>query len=198
MAVSKRLRFEILRRDNHACKYCGRTPPEITLTVDHVVPVALGGSDEPGNLVAACEDCNGGKSSVPAGAPLIDDVAQSALRWSAAMQLVAEERKTAAEERRELHSWFNWVWITAAEDYRLINQWHPDGPDVPPDWIDTVAKFLAAGLSQEDIQRLTRVAMRSRVGSAGKWKYFCGCCWTEIRKMQQRAMEILAEQEGAK
>ncbi|MEU5976310.1 hypothetical protein [Streptomyces sp. NPDC047315] len=23
MAVSKRLRYEILRRDNHACRYCG-------------------------------------------------------------------------------------------------------------------------------------------------------------------------------
>lgn len=25
MSVSKRLRFEILRRDNHACRYCGAT-----------------------------------------------------------------------------------------------------------------------------------------------------------------------------
>lgn len=23
MAISKRLRYEILRRDNHACRYCG-------------------------------------------------------------------------------------------------------------------------------------------------------------------------------
>lgn len=23
------------------------------------------------------------------------------------------------------------------------------------------------------------------------WKYFCGCCWTRIRKMQNRAAEIV-------
>lgn len=67
MTVSKRLRFEILRRDNHACRYCGGVAPDATITVDHVVPVALGGSDDPSNLVAACKDCNAGKSSVPAG-----------------------------------------------------------------------------------------------------------------------------------
>lgn len=59
MAVSKRLRYEILRRDNHTCRYCGATAPDVKLTVDHVVPVALGGSDVPTNLVAACDACNG-------------------------------------------------------------------------------------------------------------------------------------------
>lgn len=43
MAVSKRLRFEVLRRDNHACRYCGATPPDVVLTIDHVVQTALGG-----------------------------------------------------------------------------------------------------------------------------------------------------------
>ena len=61
MAVSKRTRFEVLRRDNHACRYCGRTAPEVKLTLDHVVPVSLGGTDDPDNLVAACHDCNSGE-----------------------------------------------------------------------------------------------------------------------------------------
>ncbi|MGW6578921.1 HNH endonuclease [Streptomyces globisporus] len=63
MAVSKRLRYEILRRDKHACRYCGATAPDVPLRVDHVIPVALGGSDAPENLVAACEPCNSGKTS---------------------------------------------------------------------------------------------------------------------------------------
>lgn len=41
MSVSKRLRFEVLRRDNHTCRYCGSSAPEVKLTIDHVVPVAL-------------------------------------------------------------------------------------------------------------------------------------------------------------
>lgn len=91
MAVSRRLRFEILRRDGHTCRYCGSRAPEVQLTVDHVVPVTLGGSDEPSNLVAACTSCNAGKSSVPAGAPLVDQVTEDALRWSRAMVQAAEE-----------------------------------------------------------------------------------------------------------
>lgn len=34
MAVSKRTRYEVLRRDNHACRYCGASAPEVKLTVD--------------------------------------------------------------------------------------------------------------------------------------------------------------------
>ena len=58
MPLTKRIRFEILKRDNHTCRYCGASAPEATLTVDHVLPLALGGTDQPNNLVAACKDCN--------------------------------------------------------------------------------------------------------------------------------------------
>lgn len=62
--ISARLRFEILRRCNFACYYCG-TPAALGLKVlhiDHVIPVALGGTNDPWNLVAACWDCNAGKA----------------------------------------------------------------------------------------------------------------------------------------
>jgi hypothetical protein len=63
--ISAGLRFEILRRCNFACYYCG-VPAAMgvkVLHVDHVVPVALGGTNDPWNLVAACWDCNAGKAS---------------------------------------------------------------------------------------------------------------------------------------
>lgn len=31
--ISKRLRYEILRRDDHQCRYCGATAPHTPLTV---------------------------------------------------------------------------------------------------------------------------------------------------------------------
>lgn len=61
MAISKRLRFEILRRDGFKCRYCHGA--EVLLTVDHVTPISLGGTDHPSNLVACCDDCNTGKAS---------------------------------------------------------------------------------------------------------------------------------------
>lgn len=62
MAMSVRRRYEVLRRCNFACIYCGLPAPITTLHVDHVIPRALGGDDEPWNLVAACRDCNLGKT----------------------------------------------------------------------------------------------------------------------------------------
>jgi 5-methylcytosine-specific restriction endonuclease McrA len=60
--IPQDLRFTILRRDGFKCRYCGATPQEKELTVDHVKSVADGGPlTDPKNLVTACKDCNGGK-----------------------------------------------------------------------------------------------------------------------------------------
>lgn len=89
MALSRRLRFEVLRRDGHACRYCGAMAPDVKLTVDHVVPVALGGSDEPRNLVTACVDCNNGKTSTQPDSEIVEDIAADALRWKRALEAAA-------------------------------------------------------------------------------------------------------------
>src|SRR5690349_2887498 len=91
MAVSKRTRYEVLRRDNHACCYCGQMAPDVKLTVDHVVPVSLGGSDKPDNLVAACKDCNAGKASTSPTEELVAQVGEDDIRWAAAIQRAAEK-----------------------------------------------------------------------------------------------------------
>lgn len=56
-------RYEILKRDNFTCRYCGRKPPDVKLQVDHHFPRSLGGGDERINLVASCQQCNIGKSN---------------------------------------------------------------------------------------------------------------------------------------
>lgn len=63
--LSKRTRFEVFKRDGFRCVYCGRTPVDGPLHVDHVVAVANGGTSDPANLVTACGTCNLGKSDVP-------------------------------------------------------------------------------------------------------------------------------------
>lgn len=64
MTLSKRTRFEVLKRDGFRCRYCGTSSLSALLHVDHVIPRAEGGSDDPTNLVAACAACNLGKSDV--------------------------------------------------------------------------------------------------------------------------------------
>lgn len=110
MAISRRLRYEILRRDNHTCRYCGGSAPDVKLTVDHVVPLALGGGDDPTNLATACQACNAGKSSSAPDAPLVDDVRQDALRWGRAIELAAETRRAKRSERGDYVRKFDHAW----------------------------------------------------------------------------------------
>lgn len=76
--VSNKTRFEVLRRDGFKCRYCGRSAPEVILNVDHIVPVEQGGTNDIGNLVTACFECNNGKSARPVLMSGGDVVAQSA------------------------------------------------------------------------------------------------------------------------
>jgi hypothetical protein len=60
--ISKRLRFEIFKRDSFKCQYCGLSAPDVLLEVDHIIPVKEKGSNDPTNLITSCKDCNKGKS----------------------------------------------------------------------------------------------------------------------------------------
>jgi len=65
MALSVRTRFEVFKRDDFTCRYCGGKSPTVVLEVDHIVPKAEGGSDDLMNLATSCWACNSGKSCVP-------------------------------------------------------------------------------------------------------------------------------------
>lgn len=60
--ISKRLRFDVLSRDQFRCVYCGVGPQGARLQVDHKIPKSKGGTNNIHNLVTACLDCNLGKS----------------------------------------------------------------------------------------------------------------------------------------
>jgi hypothetical protein len=186
MAVSKRLRYEVLRRDNFACRYCGATAPEARLVVDAVVPDALGGSHkDPANLVTACEPCNNGKSATPPDAATIADVAQDALRWSRAMAAAAEitlardEEVTGAQER------FAEVW----------DAWtYGDGKlPVPrdPGWRESVSSLMAAGLPMPVLEECIGIAMRRRrVTPDNTFRYMCGVAWKKVGELQALARDL--------
>ena len=54
----------ILARDGHCCVYCGMHLRRSTVSLDHLIPVILGGLDMPSNLVSACKDCNDSKQNL--------------------------------------------------------------------------------------------------------------------------------------
>lgn len=59
--LSKKIRFEVFKRDKFTCQYCGRMSPDVILEVDHMNPVAQGGDNDILNLITSCRDCNRGK-----------------------------------------------------------------------------------------------------------------------------------------
>lgn len=56
--ISDTVRFMVYRRDGWACRTCGSCD---YLTLDHIYPWSLGGSDGPENLQTLCQSCNSRK-----------------------------------------------------------------------------------------------------------------------------------------
>jgi len=189
MAIGSRLRFEILRRDGFACRYCGARPEDGgELVVDHVLPVALGGSDQPENLVAACAVCNSGKASVPLDAVTVAEVNADALAYGAALrQAVAEFMIDRAQIDAQLASfdeeWCSWRGGSSGEVAPR------DG-----DWRESVERFLALGVPLAELERLVRLAMsRPSMPMDKVWRSFCKKAWDAVDEIQQRAVVIVAE-----
>jgi hypothetical protein len=116
MALSVRTRFEVFKRDGFCCQYCGRKSPEVVLEVDHIVPLARGGSDDPINLITSCWDCNHGKAAVPLAETLTgeDPHDKAVMLLERERQLEEYNQVIAADrERRDQQGWALWrYWQT--------------------------------------------------------------------------------------
>lgn len=189
MAVSKRTRYEVLRRDNHACRYCGAMAPEAELTVDHVMPKALGGSDAPDNLVAACRDCNAGKSSTMPDDPLVADVSQRAVEWGKAIAdynraQMGDRRKRATYVRRFEKAWNNWTFRDRAGDRHHLPK--------PSDWEPTIWQFYGLGLPILELEDAVKIACGNQMVAEDRtFRYMCGVLWNKVNDMHEGAKSIL-------
>ncbi len=64
--MTKKLRQDILNRDNYTCQECGNSTlkePNLLLEIDHVKPVSKGGLTEMDNLRTLCWKCNRAKGN---------------------------------------------------------------------------------------------------------------------------------------
>lgn len=181
MAVSKRTRFEVLKRDNYTCRYCRSA--ENPLTIDHVLPVALGGSDKPDNLVAACRDCNAGKSSTSPDDALVADVSEDAIRWAKAVKMAHEHELMKRDQRDDyvrqfLDAWDKWGWSDSlpSDWEESVMRWHRDG--VPIDML-TDSVFIAWG--------------KSYISDYRRFSYMAGVLKHKMADLHEKAREIFEE-----
>lgn len=175
--ISRSLRFEILRRDNHTCRYCGAKAPDVELQVDHVLPVALGGTNDPTNLTTACRDCNSGKGSTSPDAETVAQVDADAERWSEIMQRAAELERGERVDTADHVARVRYLWAEIV--------YYPS--KLPHDTDMSILTFMKAGLDVEDM----RYAIEQAAKAGKDWRYFCGICWNLIRRRQEIARELM-------
>lgn len=171
-SVSKRIRFEVFKRDNFECQYCGRTPPAVTLECDHIFPIALGGTDEIDNLTTACMDCNRGKSAVP---------------LSSIPQSLSEKSAETAEREAQLRGYYE---IMEARKQRLEDDiWRVvdalwDAQECSNAEYSSIKRLIERGgvylvLDAADITRAANVRGRRQ------FLYFCKVCWNKISEAER-------------
>lgn len=174
-AISKKTRFDVFKRDAFKCQYCGASPPEVLLEVDHVIPVSIGGQNDLDNLITSCQSCNSGKSNRS-----LEDIPKS----------LKEKTKEVAEREQQLRAYYD---IMEARRQRIEQE----------EW--EIAEILFPGCSVEGIKRGWLSSIRSFVEKLGfhetldaaeiakdkyptlrqrLFLYFCGICWNKIRRAQ--------------
>lgn len=171
--MSKKLRFDVFKRDRFTCQYCGAHPPGVLLHVDHIVPVSSGGEDAIDNLITACQPCNLGK-----GAGDLKAIPKS----------LADKARDVAELEEQLRGYQE---ILQAQRDRLEDEMWRVAEEIEPgsskagmsrDWLASIRKFISA-LGVHEVLDATEIA-RARYPYGGKrtFLYFCGVCWNKIRQ----------------
>lgn len=56
--IPPEVRKYVFQRDKYQCQSCGKTKLETQLTIDHIIPLARGGSNDISNLHTLCLICN--------------------------------------------------------------------------------------------------------------------------------------------
>ena len=173
-SISKKLRFEVFKRDEFRCVYCGKTPPEITLEIDHIEPVSKGGKNDINNLVSACFDCNRGKRNIR--------LTKVPNKTSENIAILKEQEDQLKEYRKLIKK----ITRRVNSDIKIINNAYSEAY---PGWelsesfkVGSIKKFLSL-LPREEIVEALNIAI-SRFGNNRDrvLSYFCGICWRKIKK----------------
>jgi hypothetical protein len=90
MTITNKQRFEVFKKYNFTCQYCGRHTPEVILEIDHIIPKSKGGTDDIDNLTVSCFECNRGKSGT-----LLDNVLKGRDIHSETLLLAEREMQLA-------------------------------------------------------------------------------------------------------
>lgn len=173
IGMSKKLRFDVFKRDLFACQYCGATPSEtVVLEVDHIHPVAGGGTNDIDNLVTACFACNRGK-----GAALLTSVPMG----------LAEKAEQTMEREAQLRGFYDVLeGVKQRKDEELwsiadIYMERYGDDDILRSRLASIRSFLGR-LNYYEVQEAMEIATNKFSSKRQAFSYFCGICWRKVKR----------------
>lgn len=175
IAISKKTRFDVFKRDGFCCQYCGSTPPDVILHVDHINPAAGGGNNNADNLVTSCVACNLGKGATPL------SVVPKSLKDRALEVAEREEQirgySAILQDRADRIEDQAWMVAAALEGKDFLESYNRAK-------LASIKRFaermpLALMLEAAEVTRARWVSTGERA-----FRCFCGICWARIREAE--------------
>ena len=170
--ISKKLRFEIFKRDGFACAYCGKTPPNATLEIDHIDPFSKGGECCIDNYITACFDCNRGKSNI---------------KLTVIPNKISENLEILKAKEEQLKEYRKFIKSIKVRKTRDINKIAKIYSEYFKHWklnnkfkTNTIGMFLEK-LPLHEVEESMEMAVSKMDDCDTSIKYFCGICWNKIK-----------------
>ena len=181
MPLRPLMRFEVFKRDDFTCRYCGRKTPEAVLEVDHVIPVSAGGTDDIENLITACSACNIGKGArLLTQLPNVPDIHERAVELAEQERQLAEYNHWRAKQREREN----------AAIQSLADLWHAawGGSVDQHRWSDASVRRFLRRLAPDDVLDVIEYVLDAARDPAGRieyedhaWRIVCALCWRKIK-----------------
>lgn len=169
--ISKKLRFEIFKRDSFTCAYCGNKPPLVVLEIDHIVPVSKNGLSDLDNLITSCFDCNRGKSNIE-----LSNIPASILDKH---EIAKEKEEQYLAYKKQLLKIEKRIKKEIEEVANTYTEYFPDWEMTDKFKISVRTFVLKLGVSE--VLDAIRKASNRRLNATATLSYFCGICWNKIR-----------------
>jgi len=171
-ALSKKVRFEVFKRDGFRCAYCGSSPPKVILEVDHLIPVSAGGDNDDKNLITSCFDCNRGNGAV---------------QLSSVTPSMADNLKQLKEKEAQIKGYRDFLKKIKERESADVEAVAKIYRDSFPGWIlsdgfkkRSLKKFLEL-LPLDEVEDAMDLAISRMDDKDDAIKYFCGICWRSIK-----------------
>lgn len=173
MSIGKKIRFEVFKRDGFQCAYCGKTPPSVTLEVDHIDPKSKGGKDDINNLITACFDCNRGKTNIT-----LDKIPA---KLSENLEVLRERELQLKEYRRMARKIESRTNKDISEIEEVFREQFTD--KIFSDMFRLSVKKFLAEIDVDSVKEAMVLSKSKHPSSPDAClRYFCGVCWNKIKR----------------